>query len=377
MDTTYREAGFKQVKPLEWRLADAKELSGVFSAIMRKSERITIYDTSTWYAESTAEELATIGWKQFGRYIASTTSTAWNAVQVIGSWLGKSEKPPVHSLSIDLHCSMLFHASFFPWTIRTLNSTRLSTLSLQQLKMDHDRWEAILPPLVMPNLHNLTVESCSISFLTLIKFLSRHPQITNLYLGRNLALPSLQSDQLPISTLPRLTHLSTTSQYLLHLLVPNTSLPSLKSVAMITRIQHGHYFDFGVLNDTLLPISPRLKQIEFSLEVSFVSSSDDWMLLDVAPDQRVDATLRHVSKIDLKVAMYRLPRDIIISLPRWFMLFPGLKRVTLLTLTREWPMDLFDRATLIRSIHTKCPWIETVGMNDFVHSIEAWLELFL
>ena len=379
MDTTYREPGFKPVKPLEFGPVAATELSEVFSAIMRKSGRITIYDTSVWYAGSTAKELAAIGRKQFSKYmLKSMTSTVWDVARSIGSWLARgtgSDAPPVSSLSIDLYCSMLFHASFFPWTLRALNSTRLSTLSLRQLNMKHDKWEAILPPLIMPNLRNLTVESCSIPFLTLIKLLSRHPQITNLYLGRNLAPPS-QSDPLPVGVLPRLTHISATSQYLLYFLAPKTSLAILKSVSMIIRIQHGCYFDFRALNDTLLPISLRLKQIEFSLEISFVSSSDDWMLPDVAPDQRLEATMRHVTKIDLKLAMYRLPRDIIASLPRWLMLFPRLKCVSLLTLTREWPMDLVERTTFIRSIHAKCPWIEIVGMNDFVHSVEVWLEFF-
>jgi hypothetical protein len=376
-DTTYR-APLTPAKPMEWGPVAAKELSELFNAVMKKCMKFTIYDTVTWYSESTAKELATISWKQFGRYTAqSTTSTAWNVVKAIGGRWWKSETPPIPSLTFNLHCSMLFHASFFPWTIMALNSTRLSTLSMQQLKMDHGQWAAILSPLVMPNLSNLTVDSCSISFSALIKFLSRHPQITHLHLGRSLALPSRpQSDQSPIGILPRLTHLSTTSHYLVHLLEPKTSLPDLKSVSVITRIPHSRYFDFKVMNDTLLPISRRLKQIELFLDVSFESSSDDWMLLDVAPDQRQDVAMRYVSRIDLKIAMYRLPRDIITSLPRWLVLFPGLKCVTLLTLTREWPMDLVDRAMFIRSIHKWCPWIETVGINEFVHSIEIWLALF-
>lgn len=378
MDTTHREASPPAVKPTEWGPVAAKELCELFSTIIGKGVRITIYDTMTWYAESTTKELATIGWKQLSRYtVKSTASTAWNAVQTIWSPWRKCETHPLPTLSFNLHCAMLFHATFFPWTIKTLNGARLSTLSLQQLRMDDDdKWAAILPPLVMPNLSNLTLDSCSIPFSALIKFLSRHPQITHLYLGRDLAMPSLSSDRLPIDTLPRLIHLSTTSQYLLHLLAPKTSLPSLRSVSMITRIPHGRYFDFRVMNDTLRTISHRLTQIEFSLEVSFLSSSDNWMLLDVAPDQRQETVMQHVSKLDLRVAMYRLPRDIITSLPRWLMLFPSLKCVTLLTLTREWPMDLVDRVTFIRSIQKWCPWIETVGMNDFVHSIEVWQKLF-
>ena len=376
-DTTYRELSTPP-KPVEWGPAVAKELSRLFSAIMRKCVRFTIYDTATWYAESTAEELAAITWKQFGWYIIqSTTSTAWNAVQVIGSGWWKSEPAPVPSLSFDLHCPMLLHASFLPWTIRALNSTCLSTLSLRQLRMDPDKWAAILPALVMPNLSSLTVDSCSISVSTLMKFLSHHPQIIHLYIGRNLAIPVQHCDQLPVGSLPRLISLSTTPQYLLRFLALKTSLPNLKSVSIIMRIPHSRYFDFKATNDTLLPISRRLRQVELSLDVSFETSSDDWMLMDVVPDQKEAAVLRHVSKIDLKMAMYRLPRDIITRLPRWFMFFPGLKRVNVLTLTltQEWPMDLVDRATFIRSIQKWCPQIETVGITDFIHSIDDWLKL--
>jgi hypothetical protein len=328
-DTRSSWEPLRPVKPVEWEAVAAKELRELFGAMIEKAVRFTIYDTTTWYAESTAEEMAAVGWKwQFGRYaMQSTTLTAWNAVKTISQWW-KGEPSLLPGLTFDLHSPMLLHASFLPWTIMTLNSTRLSTLSLQQLRMDHDQWAAILSPLVMPNLSNLRVDSCSISFSALMKFFSHHPQITHLYLGRSLALPSkLHSDQLPTDILPRLTHLSTTSQYLLHLLTPQTSLPSLESVSLITRITHGRYFDFRLMNDALLPILFRLKQTELSLDVSFESSSDDWMLLDVAPDQRTEVAMQYVSRIDLKIAMYRLPRDIITSLPRWFVLFPGLKCV--------------------------------------------------
>jgi len=274
-----------------------------------------------------------------------------------------------------LHCSLFFNACFLPWTIKTLNESDISTLSLKHLPLDSDTWDIIFPHITLPYLSSLSIDLCSVTFCGFSKFLARHPQIKRLYIGSRVLRIDGQA-RLPITSLPQLTHLSATCHHLLPFLTPRKSMSSLQSVSIILRIKHRRHFDPLGLNNILLPISRRLTQlVELSLDVSFETSSDDWILLDVTPDWGVESALQHVSRISLSMGMYRLSQAIVTGLPRWLMLFPGLRHVSFSTLSQSWPMDLADRIMFIRSIRRRCAEVETVGLNGVVHSVDVWLGL--
>lgn len=360
----------------EW----AKEFRLVFDAIIAKGcETLTICLAGRSFI-SRPEELTAALWEQNGiPYLpVYLQKDFWySPITSVSRRIFNTEGPSKDSGSkyglktFNLHSSMLFQAQFFPWTVNTLNRSGLSTLSLKYLDIDPDAWGTILPHLTLPTLSDLTIELCSIEYRDLRKFLTRHQQVKRLYLGRSLS--ASPNAQLPVVYLSRLLHLSATPEYLIHLLSQQGSFPSLESVSAICQIRHGRHFDFGIMNNVLLPVAPRLRGTALSLEISFESSSDDWMLLDISPDRRATVVTSHVSRLDFKVRLYRLPAETATKLPRWLMLFPRLKHVSFDTPSQSGPTELSERLSFVLSLYKRCPHLEIVEINRLARNLDDWL----
>ncbi|KAJ7852412.1 hypothetical protein B0H13DRAFT_2398653 [Mycena leptocephala] len=130
---------------------------------------------------------------------------------------------PVHShpllTTLNIHSSFLFHAAFYKWTVHTLNTAPITTLSLSHIDLLHFDWVITLPKLTLPGLTSLKVgQECAIAVPDLTLFLARHPTITTLDLSWHVAIGALTPPLANRSTLPRLESLCALPDYLLYFL---------------------------------------------------------------------------------------------------------------------------------------------------------------
>ncbi|KAJ6579659.1 hypothetical protein DFH09DRAFT_1310305 [Mycena vulgaris] len=119
--------------------------------------------------------------------------------------------------TFNIHSSFLFHTNFYRWTLHTLNTSPLTSLSLDCIDLLHYDWNLTLPALTLPALTTLAVGQCAIAVPDLALFLARHPVLHTLDLSFHLALGALAP---PAATclLPHLACLRATPDYLLYFL---------------------------------------------------------------------------------------------------------------------------------------------------------------
>ncbi|KAJ7259951.1 hypothetical protein B0H12DRAFT_1277879 [Mycena haematopus] len=136
--------------------------------------------------------------------------------------------------TFNIHASLLFHANFFRWTIHTLNTAPLTSLSLTNIDLSHYDWALILPRLSLPALSRLAIGQCAITVPDLDAFLLRHAKIEVLDLAGHGVIGALvpplsesaAEGTTPETFLPRLTTLTASPEYLLYLLSPPPSSES-------------------------------------------------------------------------------------------------------------------------------------------------------
>lgn len=367
----------------EWE----QEFLGLFSSVLETGcTTLTMcLQGKGWSVASTPDQLASaVGWK-WSSWLSelfphsviadSFKSLKWYTSQGVDFFSMPLAATPrnVDLETFNLHSSMLLHAQFCSWTIETLNSSSISTLSLKHLCIHQEAWNIILPRITLRALSSLSIDACTIGYTELSNFLDRHPQVTRLYLGRRLMLPP-SNGRLSKSALRQLTHLSATLEYLINLLSPTNSLPNLKNVVLMVRIRRGYYFDFVGIDNALSSISHRLRQVNFSLELSLESSMNDWMFHEISPErQGAKSVLLHVTNMCVNLRTYDLPRDVMMSFPRWLSCFPGLKQTSITTPTQIPPTDLLLLHPFFRSIKKLCPRIETVEISGHIYDVEIHL----
>ncbi|KAF5387152.1 hypothetical protein D9615_001998 [Tricholomella constricta] len=375
----------------------AEEFRVLFEVIVKKGCTTLTVCLAGWTALSTPGQLKSVlrGGTCLSRFfyggvLLNFLSSAVRALIGKGTEThtqARSTEPRDDLEVFNLHSAMLLQAELCPWTIRTLNSASICTLSLRNIEIHSESWAVILSCITLPLLSSLSIDLCSITYPDLAEFLRRHPHVQYLYLGRSLPAPpspalSLHSDDLRLNNL---THLSAAPVYLNYLLAPPGVMPALKAVTIIARVHHSRHFDFGEMNNILLPIAPRLLQshplgygrsrIELTLELSFESSGDDWMLLDAAPDTRENAVMPRLARLELRIGQHRLADRVVARLPRWLGLFSGLREVKMRSPAQDGPTELGERMALVRAIFRRCPRLERLGINDVVRDREGWVML--
>ncbi|KAJ7286417.1 hypothetical protein C8J57DRAFT_1708713 [Mycena rebaudengoi] len=141
--------------------------------------------------------------------------------------------------TFNIHTPFFFHSFFYRWTMHTLNSAPITTLSLLNIDLSHYDWNIILPALSMPLLSDLSIGDSAIAFPDLSRFLARHPTIVVLNLSFNLVIgrlvPHASKD-----LLPRLQCLRATPDYLVHFLEPPDVYPHLREVAIASDEQSSY-----------------------------------------------------------------------------------------------------------------------------------------
>ncbi|KAJ7913218.1 hypothetical protein B0H13DRAFT_2659720 [Mycena leptocephala] len=126
--------------------------------------------------------------------------------------------PAVKTLNI--RAPLLFHATFYKWTLHVLNTAPITTLSLDFIALSHYDWALTLPALTLPALSSLTIgPQPTISVPDLTRFLARHSAIHTLDLSFHLAIGPLAPPVVVLERLlPRLETLRATPDYLLYFL---------------------------------------------------------------------------------------------------------------------------------------------------------------
>ncbi|KAJ7106594.1 hypothetical protein C8R44DRAFT_885878 [Mycena epipterygia] len=113
-----------------------------------------------------------------------------------------------------------------------LNTSPITTLSLDNIDLSHYDWNLTLPAFTLPALSVLTIGQCAIAVPDLVLFLVRHPTILTLDLSFHLAIGAL----IPHATthvLPHLTSIRATPDYLLYFLaLAEAAYPDLRSVGI-------------------------------------------------------------------------------------------------------------------------------------------------
>ncbi|KAJ6529279.1 hypothetical protein B0H19DRAFT_1193534 [Mycena capillaripes] len=119
--------------------------------------------------------------------------------------------------TLNIHSSFLLHANFYRWTLHTLNTSPLTTLSLDNIDLSHYDWTLTLPALTLPALTTFEIGQCAITVPDLDLFLVRHPTIRTLDLPFHPAIGAL-SPPAAVCLLPHLASISATPDYLLYFL---------------------------------------------------------------------------------------------------------------------------------------------------------------
>ncbi|KAF7362603.1 hypothetical protein MVEN_00609100 [Mycena venus] len=121
--------------------------------------------------------------------------------------------------TLSIESSFLFHANFYRWTLHTINTSPLTSLTLSNIDLSHYDWTLTLPALTIPALTHLTIGpgQCAITVPDLDAFLARHPTIWALDLSFHPAIGAL-TPPTTVQMLPRLASLFATPDYLLYFL---------------------------------------------------------------------------------------------------------------------------------------------------------------
>ena len=257
--------------------------------------------------------------------------------------------------SFHLHSPMAFHSDLCRWTIETLNSSTIASLSLsQQHYVDKHSWFLILPSIQIPTLTDLSIEFCAIDTSDLVKFLRRHTRLEKLILGRNFKLQR-RAPPLPKGALVQLTHLTAPSKWINYLLATPGSLPSLSSTTILIWIPNKHSFKLSDLDRSLEPSISRLVAMhEVRLSLSFGCASGVWIApittsltfdplepglgdgsgdLEEQPNPGAARAHALITQMELCLKVHSLPFALTAKLPKWLSQFPNLRRLDLLTMS--------------------------------------------
>ena len=269
--------------------------------------------------------------------------------------------------TFNLHSPIAIHPQLCRWTINTLNNSNLTSLSISQNRSTKSSvWSLVLPCITIPSLSRLSIDMCSIKTGDLFKFLSRHPTIQNLFLGRNILSPN-PSQTLVKNALKHVSQLTAHPKWLVHLLTPQGCFPSLSRIHILWRIQNKQHFSFLLLNGLLEPIARRLGSIkELYLVLSFGSISSDWMVpsstfcstMNPRIGSSNSSPLTCVTHLELHIGTYSLPLAVTTRLPKWLAEFPDLASLKMMSMAEGGPFCDSERDFFIRSVLASCPKLQ-------------------
>ncbi|KAF8214682.1 hypothetical protein K438DRAFT_1801953 [Mycena galopus ATCC 62051] len=119
--------------------------------------------------------------------------------------------------TLSIHSSFLLHANLYRWTLHLLNTSPLTSLSLDDIDLVPFDWALTLPALTIPMLASLTIgyRRIAIAVPDLHLFLARHPSIHTLDLSFYIGVGDF-SPSATTCVLPRLKIIRARPEYLLY-----------------------------------------------------------------------------------------------------------------------------------------------------------------
>ncbi|KAG6837800.1 hypothetical protein H0H93_016168 [Arthromyces matolae] len=285
---------------------------------------------------------------------------------------------PLNKLaSFSIHSNMLLSPPFYEWTLQTLRTSPITSLSLRVSGLSQEAWILILDAITLPNLASFGAETLDIGFSTLLLFLRRHPTITTLGLHphftypRSVTLPKQQNQKQNKKNilLPRLVALRGCSSNLLALLShlhPNTT-QNIWSITIVLPMHQRtfHSSDFDALSvlvvDAIEGTKPYVLGLQFSVPYDAIHprptinrSEDAIQLLLGGVETIIFSTDGH----------FAFGRWVVPSLPTWLGAnFVKLKKVKFSDDCMS-GVDIEGRANLARSIRQSCKGVSSICIDN-------------
>jgi hypothetical protein len=178
-----------------------------------------------------------------------------------------------------IHADLLFTLPFHDWTMSTLNTSPITSLSFHLTGLHPTTWAAILSSITIPTLSYFSPETPDITVADLLRFFFRHPSIIGVGLHPYISHvdsgtpPGCSKKQL----LPNLASLSGSPGNIRTLLNYLHPVPQLQSISLSLRI-HQRLFqtpDFEKLNSEIGVVMQDTKPLALSLKFSVPFKFDE------------------------------------------------------------------------------------------------------
>jgi hypothetical protein len=268
-----------------------------------------------------------------------------------------------------IHSDLFFIDPFYEWFMQIMATSPIHTLSLRISGIPRETWSATLSSIAIPSLSNFLVETIDITFMDLLKFLSRHPSIQRLDLHPNFTYPG--SRKLGRRTkrpqLPQLRCLSGSPGNVRDLLdVLRSPLPQLHSVELFLPIQQSVFraVDFARLGGKIAAAIQGVMPKELSLKFLVPYFVDDHSRDNARiATNRVSPPLNSVQTLILSSdGHFAFIKWIMPGLPEWLSSFPALQRVSFASDCA--PLDSPSRVALAQLVSHACLSITSVSMGE-------------
>jgi hypothetical protein len=269
-----------------------------------------------------------------------------DSVSVIRQLLGSSHRsasnhritlhPTSHSNKLRklcIHADILLSWPFYDWTMGTINTSLITSLSFRLPGVQPTTWATILSGITIPTLCHFSPETADITFADLLKFFFRHPSIIdvdlhshiNHHFSGRLPRPFINKKRL----LPNLVSLSGSPGNIKTLLKYLDPVPQLQSISLSLPVHQRPFqtSDFEKLNSEIGIVMQDTKPLALSLRFSVPFISDESKSND---EEHILPSFHNVQTLNFSTdGRFDFTRWIIPALLDWLSkAFPALRRVS-------------------------------------------------
>lgn len=204
---------------------------------------------------------------------------------------------------IQIKSTVFFSAEYIKWTVHTLNSAALTALDLQLENRGSPLWRLILPHLHLEHLEILHIDG-ALPVSAFFRFLSRHPRIRELEIGR-FTRSGFSSNIIYTPSMDRLQVLMGPHAYITPLLV--RSPPVLQRLVIIP----DHPYAIGPFLDSEFRAviasargCMRLQEIDIALPYGYIAEPkpDSFFVVDDPQRVRAERCLANVRTVTIRAA---------------------------------------------------------------------------
>lgn len=227
--------------------------------------------------------------------------------------------------TVTLSTDYFFTRYMSTWTIRTLNDSSITSLTLNLHFRNAPKWTHVLSMLRLRHLREFIISSNSLSLHCLTQFLRRHNGITSLTI-KGLVLEeneTYDNSALTVTSLPKLRRLAGLPNDVRHILRLKPSFKALKYVTISDPDTDGY---MASLNDCLDAMAARDKFYVASIAIKMEHTS--WLLSQRNGDS--ERLMPHISTLTIAHTGQRdelPPPSFTAALAGWLALFPELEHL--------------------------------------------------